>query len=116
MSCDAEPSRRPGQHRTGAIAQLIHPAALAAMKMMVVRFPRNFVAGGLAGQRDGFQPTFRQQGLDIAVYGCDAQLFVVTFRRAQCLFRREWAICFDEGLADGLLLSCIARDGLRHTP
>ena len=85
------------------------------MKVMMVRLACYFIACGLAWERDRIEPALRQQRLDIAIHGGNTQSFVVALRGAQRLLGRKRAVCLDKGIADGLLLSGVARDRLRHT-
>jgi hypothetical protein len=114
MPRHAKATRWTRQDGTGTAAELIHPAAFAAVKMVVVRLACHLVTSGLARQRDGFKPALLQQRLDIAVYGRDPQSFVVVLTCNKSFLRREWPIRFNKGIADGLLLTRIAWNGLRH--
>ena len=115
MAGYAKSSRRLRQHRPGAVAELKHAAALAAVKVMMVRFARNLIARRLAGQRNRIEPALCQKRLDIAIDRGNAQRLVMALRNAQRLLWRKRTVCFDEGLADGLLLACVAGNRLRHT-
>lgn len=114
MPRHAKTTRRTWQHSARAASKFVHPAALATVKMMMVGLARYLVASRLAGQRNGFEPAVRQQRLDIAVDGGDAQRIVMMLGGSKRFFRREWAIRLDEGVANGLFLAGIAWDGLWH--
>lgn len=115
MAGHLKSTRRLRHNRPRAAAQLKHPAALAAVEVMVVRLTRQLVTCRLAGQRDWIEPSLGQQRFDIPVHGGDAQRFIVALRGAQRLLGRKRAICLNEGIADGLLLARVARDWMRHS-
>jgi hypothetical protein len=114
MPRNAKTARWPRQDGAGTAAELIHPATFAAVKMVMVRLACHLVTSGLARQRDGFKPALLQQRLDIAVYSRDPQSFVMMLARDKSFFRREWPIRLDKGVTNGLFLTCIAWNRLRH--
>ena len=84
------------------------------MEVVMVRLACHLIAGRLPGQRDGVEPAIRQQRLDIAIYGRDPQGRVAMLGCGKSFFRRERPIRFDEGIANGLFLTGVARNGLWH--
>ena len=114
MSGHAKAARGLGQNGAGAAAKFVHTSAFAAVEVMMVGLTGDLVASGLAGQRNGIEPAFREQRLDIAVDGRDAERAIVTLGSGECFFRREGAVRFGKGIADGLFLASIAWNGLRH--
>lgn len=114
MPSDAKSARWTRQYSTRAPAELIHTAAFATVKMVVMRLACHLVTGGLSRQRNRFKPALLQQRLDIAIHRRDTQRLVVMLARDKSLFRGERPIRLDKGIANGLLLTRIAWDGLRH--
>lgn len=114
MPRHAKPTWWTREDGTGTAAELIHPTAFATVKMVMVRLACYLVTSGLTGQRDGFKPPLLQQRLDIAVHGRDTQRLVMMLACDKGFLRREWPIRLDKGVANGLLLTSIAWDGLRH--
>lgn len=114
MSRHAKPTRGTRQYSARTGAELIHPAAFATVKMMMVRFTRHLVTSCLSRQRDRFKPALLQQRLDIAVHRRDTQRLVMMLACDKSFFRGEWPIRLDKGVANGLLLTCVAWNGLRH--
>ena len=114
MPRNAKTARWTRQDSAGTAAEFIHPPAFAAVKVVMVRLACHLVTRCLAWQRDRFEPALLQQRLDIAVHGRDTQRLVVVLACGKGFFRGEWPIRLDKGIANSLLLTCIAWNGLPH--
>ena len=61
-----------GHGRKGAAGQVVDAAAVATVKVMVVAFAGDLVAGGFTGDLHGGEPALRDEGVDVAVDGSNA--------------------------------------------
>jgi hypothetical protein len=80
------------------------------MKVMVVPFPEELVARGLAGDIDGDKPAIFDQPSDIPVYGRNADSVVEFLRLGKRFFRQEWSVGFGESLSN-----CLFLPGIPHS-
>ncbi len=97
-----------------ASREIEHPAALFAMKVMVMGLPRKFVDRGASRKINCRQPTFFEQPLDVPVNGGDSQPFDIGLRGFQDLLRRKRPIGAFERFPNRAPLASVALILARH--
>lgn len=80
---------------------------LVALEVVVMLFPGHFIARRIARNLYRLQPALIDQRLNISIDSGLAERRVMALRSRKDLVWREWPISFDEGIADGRLLSCV---------
>ena len=97
-----------GDGGEGAAGQIVDAAAVAAMEVVVVALAGDFVARRLAGDFDDGEPALGDEGVDVAIHGCDADAFDHALRRGEGFIRREGSGGLLKGSADGVFLASFA--------
>jgi hypothetical protein len=85
----------------GTPAQLEHPCALVADKMVMVCLPRPLVDGDRARKVQSGKPTFLHEAFDVAVNGGDSQPLRALLCHLKNLEGRKWTVGVLESRPDG---------------
>ena len=101
-------ARKPGLDLHIATLQLKEFAAFVAPEVVMMLLASYFVATWAARDRDRRQPVVRQQRVDVAVDGGEAQAFYLLLSKLQCFFVRERPIRLGEGIANSVFLSSVS--------
>jgi hypothetical protein len=88
--------------------ELVDRAAAIALEVMVVGFASDLVAGGVARDINGLEPVVFDQAADVAVDGGYAEGVDLFLSQGESFVRRERAVCFEEGGANGVFLASVA--------
>lgn len=83
-------------------------AADAALEMVMMRLPGNFVARGQSGNLNPIQPLLGDKSMDISVDGSQSQPAERLFRGCLNLFCRQGPPFLKKSFADRILLPCLA--------
>src|ERR1700733_2975921 len=88
--------------------KLMNCAAATALEMMMMRLSSNLIAYGTAGDLNRGEPLILDEVRDIPIDRSNAQGVRSPLSEGKSLVWRERAVLFEEGCADGLLLSCFS--------
>lgn len=91
-----------------ATRQIKYLAAVPAVKMMVMRLARHFIAGRIARQIYRRQPAFFHQRLDVPVYRRNAKSLDLAPGMLQYFLRSQGTIYCDKNIANRRLLPRVA--------
>ncbi|HTY84555.1 MAG TPA: hypothetical protein VMB19_10060 [Silvibacterium sp.] len=109
MAESAESTRQFGLDRGHASFELVDLSTIAAQEVMVVFFPRKFIAGRLTRQLDRNQPAIFNHRLEVAINSSDAEVGDCPLCIGEDLFRREGPVGLDKGGTNSVFLAGISR-------